>query len=300
MNLRPLRQAAWMLLISATFVAGYNVTARAQSNSRLAATGAFQERLTQLDQHLQTAEQRFGAAAKQIESSSRITARDMEASAVDQAMEAYTEALKAATEDALADAERVAKSQGREGNAQKLALLETLVKTHERRTLALRTRSEKVYAQVKAGTIVLDRPVLDALSPAEREEFGNFLTASARKRYPADLVPGSRTMLEFPRLAQFADSMIQTARSQISLRGSADWILGSIVTPADSAMLIGCAAACSYAWPSCVACVGLATGLTVQNWSIFRNCWNGSGKPRWTPLWLYRTYCVSALVAIVG
>jgi len=301
MNIRVIGNSAWMLLLGAVLACICDLSARAQGAQRSTVpTAAFQQKLAQLNSQLQTVEQRFGAGARRIESSARIGVQDLQAPDIEQAMEGYTETLKVLTEEALADAERAAKSQGREGDARKLALLETMVKSHEGRTALLRNRADRLYAQVKSGQVVLDRAVLEQLSPAERQEFGDFVSTTARKRYPAELVPGSRATLELPQLGKLADSLFQTARSRINLAACADWILDSIVTPAHPAMLAGCAGACTYAWPSCIACVGLATGLTVQSWSIFRNCWNGSGKPRWTPLWLYRTYCVSALVAIVG
>jgi len=287
-----------VLLIGSILFAGFGLAAHAQSAQR-PADAAFRDKLLQLDRQMALVEQRFGVAAKQIESSAKLTAQDYQAPALEQGMEAYAAALKSVLEEALTDTERAAKTNGREGDATKLPALEALMKAHERKMTAMQTRGDNIYAQIKAGRIVLDRAVLEPFSPAEREEFSSFLSAAGRKPYPVELVPGSRSSLEFPRFADLTGS-VRNAANRLSVKGCTDWIAGSIIGTAEGAALAGCAAACAYAWPSCIACVGLVAGLTVQNWSVFQSCWSGSGKGRWTPLWLWRTKCVAFLVLIVG
>jgi len=288
------------LLLASILMLGFSCGAHAQPTSAAAATAAFREKLDQLSRQIQTVEQQFSVVMKRIESSSRLTAADFEAPELDKAMEAYADALKADVEEALADADTWAKTNGREGNAAKLTAYEAVVKGHEARMAAIQKRADALYSKIKSGAVTLDAAMLASFSTADRAQFGDFLSPAGRKHYPADLVPGSRTSLEVPRFAALNESFKALAPTMTNLKACTDWVAGSVITPAGAAMAAGCAAACAFAWPSCIACVGLVAGLTVQNWNVFKTCWSGSAKGRWTPLWLWRTKCVAFLTLLVG
>ena len=90
-------------------------------------------------------------------------------------MYAYAEQMKAAFDEAQSEADKAAKSGGRQGNTALLNSFETMAKKHEARANNLAKNFERIEAGLKTGEIVLDKPVLMRMSPQEKNEFKKFL-----------------------------------------------------------------------------------------------------------------------------
>jgi hypothetical protein len=219
------------------------------------------------------------------------------------ALEAYANGLKAAFDDALQDAERAGRTEGREGSVAKFQKFEQVAKSQQARLARLQAQASGIESQLRSGSIQLDRALLQRATPQERTEFQNSLTPGGRnwiQEIHPNLFP--RTSLGFPKYAGQVIPAIPLASQSATNPGKSraekcmNLIANLIVTPAEAAVAVPCVASClAQAWPICVSCVVAAGPVAVADYNAMVSCWNGSGKPWWMPSWVWKIKCVAVL-----
>lgn len=272
--------------------------AHAQPKPGADATPAFKTKLEPLGGKLRNIEQRVDALVAKVNQRKLITEAEMEDADLDKAMKEYADAMKAAYDDAIKQAEQAARSKGKEGNTANLKAFEDLAKTHDKRMKQVEAKTRKVEAQIRTGAIRLDKSVLQKVTPAEREEFRKHLKPEGiremEKLHPDLFKPGKTSLLS-PQLESESVLLSAAAGYCAPLLGQ----LGDLLlSPAHAALALPCVAPCAARnWAACATCVVGAGAGAVAAYNSFVSCWNGSGKKWWTPWWLWRSWCVTKLVA---
>lgn len=207
----------------------------------------------------------------------------------DQAMYSYAESMKAAFDQASSETLKAAKSAGREGNANLLGAFEKMAKVHEQRTAKLEGKLKVIDAGVKAGEIMLDKPLLQKMTPAERGEFKAAITPGAIRNYER-LSPGLLNLRVGPTSSLMPDTHAVEVGSgenggsclNISMAAVGDFF----VSPAEAAYAAPCVAlAASHNWGACVTCVVAMGGPAINAWNTFVGQWNGCCGCKWYKPW---------------
>lgn len=293
---------SYRALTLSLFLAGglmaFGAAVQAQPKPGTDATPAFKAKLEPLGGKLRNIEQRVDALVAKVNKRKLITEADMEDAELDKAMQEYADAMKAAYDDAIKQAEQAARSKGKEGNTADLKAFEDLAKAHDKLMKRVEAKTRKVEAQIRAGVIRLDKPVLQKATPAERDEFRKQLKPEGiremEKLHPDLFKPGKTSLLS-PQPESAGAPLLAAAGYCAPLLGQLGDLL---VSPAHAAIALPCVAPCAAKnWGACAACVVNAGAQAVEAYNSFVRCWNGNGKPWWVPRWLWRTGCVAALVA---
>lgn len=297
MEVQSFRTLTVSLFLAAGLLA-FGTGAHAQPKPGADVTPAFKAKIEPLGGKLRNIEQRVDALVAKVNKRKLITEAEMEDAELDKAMKEYADAMKAAYDDAIKQAEQAARSKGKEGNTADLKAFEDLAKAHDKRMKQVEAKTRKVEAQIRTGAIRLDKSVLQKATPAEREEFRKHLKPEGiremEKLHPDLFKPGKTSLLS-PQLESESALFSAAAGYCAPLLGQLGDLL---VSPAHAAIALPCVAPCAAKnWAACAACVVNAGGQAVEAYNSFVSCWNGSGKPWWTPRWLWRTWCVTKLVA---
>jgi hypothetical protein len=233
---------------------------------------------------------------RKIESEKLITEKDSDD--LHNAMYGYAEDMKTAADEALKDAEKAANTKGKEGNVANLKSFEERAKADEVRVKGVEKKVTDIEGAVKDGIIKLDRPILQKMTPSEREDFKKFLKPKGLKemeRQHPDI---------FKSGAKPGDNLDLFARAHVesALTGFCSSLPNQIgnffVSPAEAAICWPCVAPClARNWTACLTCIVSKGPVIIAEWNKFVRCWNGAGKPWWVPGWAWKTHC---LVVFIG
>jgi hypothetical protein len=241
---------------------------------------AFKNRLAGNDKKLVGVEALVG----RVESSKLITVRDSDE--LDTSIRAYATDMEQAADTALKEAEKA--FQGKGGNANLLADFERTAKAHEARVKQIETRTQKIDTQVKAGTIRLDKPVLQKMSPQERGEFKQYLRPEGVKemeRLHPDLFKGlpSGAIIKPWTFAAVTDGRYAIQGCWGAL---VETVGNLLVSPAQAAIVAQTASSIANA---------ISKGINDKNqaWADYNNCANNC---RWWQFWC-KPACLATLIA---
>lgn len=210
----------------------------------------------------------------------------------------YAETMKAAFEEAFKDSEDFAKSEGKTGSIESLKSLEATAKAHELRLRAIEAKARSIEAQVKIGAIKFDKPLLQKMSPAEREELKRFMAPQGikemEKLHPDLFKPGMKpgASIEPVGLTQLADNV------QGFCMSLPEKISNFLITPAEARLAAGCISPClAKKWTECATCIASKGPEVRTAWNTFVSCWNGCGKC-WKPTtWWCKAKCLANFIA---
>jgi len=230
-----------------------------------------------------------------VETQKLITDKDSED--LGKTMYEYAEAMKVALDEALKDAEEAAKSKGEKGSIESLKSFEDTAKAHEGKLKGIETKTKTIQDQLKIGTIRLDKPLLQKMTPVERKEFRKFLAPQGIKEMeklhpdlfkPVEKPGASIELIEVTRIADNVQGFCSSLPEEIS---------NFLVTPAEAALAAGCIGPCiAKKWSECAACIAGKGPEARAAWNTFVSCWNGCGKC-WKPwTWWCKTKCLAKLI----
>lgn len=218
-------------------------------------------------------------------------------------MYAYAERMKAAMDQAVSEADKAAKSGGRQGNVALLDSFETMAKAHEVRANRMAKNFERIEAGVKTGEITLDKSLLMRMSPQEKNEFKRNLTPQGLQKmermHPDIFRPGmsGRTSLNF------LDGL-DGERMACAVKEAGGFLANGIgdffVRDAEAMYAAPCIGPCiAKNWAACTACVVAIGPKAIQAWNNFVSCWNGSCSCRWYKPWCcaQKAWCLAKLIA---
>lgn len=222
---------------------------------------------------------------------------------LEKAMYEYAEHMKAALDAALQEAQRAGESKGKEGSVKSLKNFEDTAKAHEPRVNKLAKNIESIEAKIKVGTIKLDKPLLQQMTPPEREEFRKFLAPEGiknmEKLHPDLFKPGTKPV----------GSLNLSGRDRVvssigGFCGSLPEQIGNFfVSPADAALAAPCVGICwAQNWAGCVACVIAASPSAVNAWNEFVSCWNGACGCKWYKPWCCakKAWCLTKFIGKIA
>lgn len=284
---------AWLLSVSLLFASSPAYSGGGAGTPGVPA--AVKARLDTLEIKLKNIE----SVVQRIEAQKMIKEGDAEA--LDRSMNEYAEGMRAAFDAANNDAAAAAKSQGKEGNVEHLRSFEATAKAHEQRTKALDAKSKGVQAQLKAGTVKLDRSLLQKMTPAQREEFKKHLDAPGlremERTHPDLFKPGARP--PGSSLNLFDGNKLASAMADFcSLVPSK---LGSMfVGEAEAFIAAPCVLPCGARnWSACASCVSNSNSLAIAAYNTFKSCSSNCGTCAWYRPWgcLCKTSCLAVFVA---
>lgn len=232
-----------------------------------AAPGAMAGRIDQLDGQLD----QITSTGEQLRSSKLLTARDFEISP-DQS---YASGMYNVMLETLNSAKLASDSKGSRGDVEGYKVAEDLAVRHEEKLAREVELNDQFMARIRTGEVLIDPKYVATWSPRERAAFKAFLSPSAAKSYSS------------------LDGIMPAALPQAM----------ATLSPADLACSAAapCVTPCANKnWSACAACVANAIPAVRNAWTRFNSCWNGAGKPRWTPLWAWRIQCLAAFVRVLA
>src|SRR6185295_13169037 len=83
----------------------------------------------------------------------------------------------------LEETRNAAETQGLKGDVLALSRFEDVADAHKGRILNVQNGMRAIEVGVRTGTILMDKALLQKLTPAERDEFVGFVRPSVRQRY---------------------------------------------------------------------------------------------------------------------
>lgn len=272
MNTKGINRNVWALTLSLCLgVIGYStLSAQAAEKGGVIGVEDFKVRLAANEKKLVGIEALLG----RVESSKLITERDSDD--FGKSMHEYAEAMKVALDSAGSD-------------AQLLRNFEQTAKGHEHRLKQLEARTQKIDTQLKAGTIRLDKPLLQKMSPQDRGEFKQYLAPEGVKemeKLHPDLFKGGLP----PPGAMKPGASAVPADGGYAAQG---WY-GTLLEAAGN--LLVSPAQAEIAAQTATFLAQQAAAVT-QAWATYNACWNNAGtcwKP-WT--WWAKAKCTAALIA---
>ena len=190
-------------------------------------------------------------------------------------MNSYANHLFKAYQIAQEAADVASRTEGAEGDGRVLGDFELVASTHEKRTIELALKMEKVHAGVVQGEIKqasLDLPT--NLSPVQQ------LTQEGQQQLA--LRPGFQKIVGRSEDTSFS-GMCRSAAGAV----------GELLVPtAEAALIWPCVSPCkNKRWNECWACVSKAGPQAVAAWNDFWSCWNQRSA------WWWRAWCVAKFVA---
>ncbi|MDD5394981.1 MAG: hypothetical protein PHE17_18335 [Thiothrix sp.] len=218
---------------------------------------------------------------------------------MDQSMYAYAESMKSAFDLASSEALKAAKSNGREGNVGLVGAFEKMAKVHEQRTALLEGKLKAIDSGVKAGDILLDKSLLQRMTPSERSEFKGTLSPGAIRNYER-LSPGLLNLRVGPTSSLMPDvlalGVAPVAEDNSCFNTSLSAIGDFFLSPAEAAIAAPCVGVCwSRNWSACTACVVAAGPAAINAWNAFVGQWNGCCGCKW-----YKPWCCACKAAAVA
>jgi len=228
-----------------------------------------------------------------IEKKKRLTEAD--ADAVEKTMFAYAEGLKAAFDEATKDAEKAAKSQGREGSVASLRTFELKAKTQEAAMKQIQAQTKAIETKVERKAIQVDQSLQRRTSQIEREELRRFLEAEERNL--SDETQPAMFMTQRVSLNTFEAAPEAVYAGQFPspfAEASSSFHAVSTTMPSIGAPCVSPCAAKD--WGACLACIVAAAPAAIGAWNNFVGCWNGASG--WWK-WFKRAACLAKLVSVL-
>lgn len=218
------------------------------------------------------------------------------AKALDQSMiEAADSAYNAFTA-ALEEAQALADSGGKKGNVQAVIYFENTVRTYQTKVTQIQKQLDSIEAKVKAGTIKLDKALLQQMTPIEIQEFKGFLAPAARdimiNTYPA-IFKVSSVDLYLNQAQQMAHSVMAFCEFLPEQMGNF-WIGEAEATLAKPCIPL-CAA---QNWGGCAACILASAPAAIDAYNNFKKKWNGC-KGWWFKKWACRSYHLANFIYLL-
>lgn len=240
-----------------------------------------------------------------IERSRLVQAGDGEA--IEQGLFEYAQQMVAAADRARQEAEGAGRSGGLQGSVQALKLFEDTAEAHRARIEQVPTRMQAIEQRLQRAEIKLDRPVIEAMTPAELTEFAGFLAPEGlqemRRLYPK--------LFEVKVLPLPKHGSLQPHLSPRRAAGAAAGFCGTMsqrvgqffLGQARASAAVPCIGPCwSHNWPVCLGCVVNFGNQVIGAYNSFVNCWNGSCGCRWYRPWCCaaKAWCVVKLIAVLA
>jgi hypothetical protein len=230
---------------------------------------------------------RIEALLGRVESSKLIMQADSEG--FGNSIHEYAEAMNAAADTALKEAEKA--FQGKGGNANLLGDFERTAKAHATRVKQIEARTIQIDALLKVGTIKLDKPLLQKMSPQERGEFKQYLRPEGLKemeRLHPDLFKDLRSSAIKP----------GTAAASADRGYAAQGWCGALLETVDNLLVSPAQAEIVAQTATCIAnCIAKGIADKNQAWQVYVACRNDAGacwKP-WT--WPKKAWCLAVYIA---
>ncbi len=187
----------------------------------------------------------------------------------------YAAGMNRGMTSALASAKLAVDSKGAKGEVASLKAFEDLAVSHESRLARLAEEADTLMSRIRMGDVVIEAREVASWSKADRAAFKAFLSPQAWGKYPtlAELTPAPGAAA--PR-----------AFAAVDLKSKVCSLAAPCVVPCYN-----------KDWGACLSCIVRAGPAAVAAWSRFQSCWNGAGKSKWTPLWVWRIHCLADFVA---
>lgn len=233
----------------------------------VAAPDALQGRDRELNGQLE----QITSAGEQLRSTRLLTARDFEVSP-DQA---YASGMYDIFIETAGNAKLASDSKGARGDVQGLRLFEDLAEVHEATLGREVGNNDDFMARIRSGEVLIDPKYVATWSPRDRAGFKAFLSPSAVRAYPS--------------LVSVTPAAMPQAFAASELTGQACSVALPCITPC-----------INKNWAACAACIGKAIPTAKAAYSKFLSCWNGAGKPKWTPLFVWRAKCLAAFIKVLA
>lgn len=213
--------------------------------------------------------------------------RDGDSESMEREMYEYAEHMKSIFDESLKSAEDAAESGGKSGNVEALNSFETMTKQHEVKLRKIEEKVKAIEAQIKTGAIKLDKPILQKMSPIERDEFHEFLTPEGRrqmqKMHPELFKPGMKSGASLEDMDKFYKNKIGCYSSIY------DQFSNFFVGTAEAAVAVNCIGVCfAKKWEECLKCVRSSGSAAVEAWNDFKRCWDNCCGCKW-----YKPGCCS-------
>lgn len=217
-----------------------------------------------------------------------------DAERIHKVMNEYAESMIAAFNEAIKDAEEAAKSEGKRGSVETLKFFEDKVKAHVTTLKRLEGKANAMEQKFSDGTIKLDKPLLQKLSPTEFEDVRRSLKPMGIKEmeklhpdlFIKPMRPGASLNL-FER-SQATSSINVVAKSFPEQIGN------FFVSPAEAKVAAPCIEPCSARrWSECAACIVGKGPEAKRCVDDFRSCWENNCK--WYKPW-WCAWCIAKLV----
>lgn len=225
---------------------------------------------------------------------------------LDQLMFDYANDLRAAFDQASHDAQDAGKTNGKLGSVQSLKLFEDQAQQHADTSKTFEPRMQAIQSKLRTGEIKLDRPMLLKMSPADMQQFKQFLSPPAlqeMQKLNPDLMKGSPNKVQ---LEETATPELIAVAIPVPLSDSVEELLGNLIEEkADASLAAPCVGMCiAHNWPGCVSCLVSKGSGAINAWNSFVGCWNGSGTcDGWPWHWLNcvkKAACLAQLIYRLG
>lgn len=228
--------------------------------------------------------------------------RDGDGEAMEKEMYEYAEQMRLIFDESLRNAEEAAKSQGKSGNVESLNSFETTAKLHETKIRKIEARIKTIESQIKTGVIKLDRPILQKMSPSERDEFHKFLTPEGQrqmqKMHPDLFRPGMKSGASVDIYKVSSSTSERYCRSSIYAQFS-NFFIGQ----AEASIAVNCIGVCiAKKWSDCLNCVKSVGPAAVNAWNDFKRCWDDCCGCKWYKPWCCacKAGCLLKFIAKLG
>jgi hypothetical protein len=221
---------------------------------------------------------------------------ELDADAVEKTMFAYAEELKTAYEEATREAEKAAKSEGREGGVASLKTFEEKAKAQEAVVNQIEARTKAIETKIQRREIVVDQPLQKRTSQTEREELRRFLEAEERNL--SDEPQPAMFMTQRVSLDSFGAASEALYAGQFPgpfAEASSSFNAVSMAIPSVAAPCVSPCAA--KKWGECLACIVAAGPTAIEAWNNFVKCWNGASG--WWK-WFKRAVCLARFVSVLA
>jgi hypothetical protein len=224
-----------------------------------------------------------------IEQRKLITVGDDES--FEKGLKDYAENTFAALEIAFKDARLFGDTEGKQGTIATLKTFEDTIKAQEPKIRQIQDKIPTIQAQIRTGAVKLDKPLIQQMTPADRDEFKKYVVPEAskdlEKAYP-DLFPEKKSEIPEPgkkfELSLNLDEVNQFAQKVEDFCSSIPEEIGNLfVSKAEASVAIGCVAVCTadVSKAACAACVLMGSAAAVDAYNYFNKKYKGCCGCKW-------------------
>lgn len=214
-------------------------------------------------------------------------------------MDDYDTAIYHAFEASMRDAQDAAKSEGKIGSMASMKEFENSIHLQQSTLNKLKSRTDEIDGSIRQGRIIIDRTILNSLSPTELEEVHRDLTPAAIKHYKGifdnkikpGVKPGAK-LLDNDNLTNGLLSFCSMIPEKVG---------NFLIAPADAAVAAGCIGVCTatnFLVAPCLSCVVAASGAAYTAYQDRKRCYKEC-RTSWWPKGC-RVGCTTIFIAILG